>query len=94
MPAKHADLHKMLTGKLKAEVTEGGSHTKYKIVEDGRVVASTILSRNHQEISDNLLSRIAGKQLFVSNKQMRLLLDCPWKREDYIAHQFGESSKG
>lgn len=87
MPAKHADLHKMLTGKLKAEVTEGSSHTKYKIVEDGRVVASTILSRNHQEVSDNLLSQIAGRQLFVSNKQMRLLLDCPMTREEYIAHQ-------
>ncbi len=93
MPAKHADLHKMLTGKLKAEIVDGGKHRRYRIYEDGRFVASTMLSRNQQEVSDTLLGQMA-RQLFVNNKQMRLLLDCPMTREEYITHQSRQSSKG
>lgn len=92
MPAKVTDVHAMLTGKLQAEVTEGSNHTKYKIVHDGWVIASTVLSRSYREIPENLLGQIARKQLLVNRSQMRLLLDCPWKREDYIAHRLQQNA--
>jgi len=85
MPVKTRNLDRMLQGKLHAEVRERGPHTKYFVWYQGRTVSRTQLSRGHKEIDDTILSQICH-QLHINRKQLRLLLDCPWKCEDYIDH--------
>lgn len=88
MPAKVRDMHRMLVGKLEADEREGAKHIKYRIAENGKLLATTALSRSYDEIDNSLLSAIC-KDLDVSKAQMNLLLQCPWSREDYVRHRLG-----
>lgn len=91
MPAKVRDIRKMLVGKLQAEEREGSKHIKYKISHGNKLLATTALSRSYDEIDNSLLSSIC-KDLFVNKEQMALLLECPWRREDYVQHRLGNPS--
>ena len=87
MPARVADMHRMLTGKLRGLVEEGSKHTKYLIVHDGELIAKTVLSRSYSEIDDKLLARIARHQLGVNTHFIYGLIQCPKSYGDYIREQ-------
>lgn len=90
MPAKVNDVHRMLVNKLDAKWTEGGGHTKYKIIEGDTLVANTVLSRSISEMDESLLNKIS-RQLSVRRQQFGLLLQCTWSRQDYINSVLGQS---
>lgn len=85
MPAKVRDLRRMLVGKLQAKKSERSNHEWYQVIEEGTLVANLPLSRGADELDDSMIGRIC-RQLHVNRKQMRDLLECPWSRDDYIAH--------
>jgi hypothetical protein len=88
MPAKVRDVDRMLQGKLGAGAEERRGHTWYMIFYQDRLLAQTALSRSYAEISDDLLARIA-RELKINLKQLRLLLACPWRYDDYVAQVTG-----
>lgn len=92
MPAKVRDMKRMLTGKLGAEEKEGGKHIKYKIAHEGKLLATTALSRGHDEIDNSLLREIC-KDLYVNRDQMDGLIQCPMSRDDYIRHRLNTPAK-
>ena len=75
----------MLRGKLRAQVKEGGKHTKYLIYYQGQTLAITIISCGAKEYSEDLLGAMS-RQLKVSRSQLQYLLDCPWDYERYAQH--------
>ena len=89
MPVKVRDMRRMLVRKLQADEKEGSKHIKYRISNEGKLLATTALSRSYDEIDNSLLSSI-GKQLFVDMEQLNSLLDCSFSRDDYVTHVSGD----
>ena len=85
MPTKVNELDRMLRGKLSAVVKEGARHTKYYIYSGEILLATTVLSRSYEEVDDSLFARIA-REMYVNSGQLRLLINCPWSSERYVAH--------
>ncbi len=75
----------MFRRKLRAVVEEGARHTKYFVYYGDTLLAPTVLSRSYPQLDDSLLARLA-RELYVSSPQLRLLLDCPWSYDEYVAH--------
>ena len=62
---------------------QGAKHIQYVFVYKGNEVCETFLSRNNQDIYDNLISAMA-KELHLDRKDFLDLIDCPLSEEDYI----------
>ena len=62
---------------------ERAKHAYYIFSYKGREICSTFMSRNNQDIYDNLLSSMAI-QLHLSRHDFIRLIDCPLSEEDYI----------
>jgi hypothetical protein len=78
-------LRRCLTKKFGFEPVQGSKHEAVSLVIDGRKVATTRFSRSHREISDAILSRIAG-QLWVTLTYLKEMEGCTKGREDYLDH--------
>lgn len=85
MPYKPNQVEKMLANKIKMDrVNKNDPHGWYKLNIFGYPSISTKVSSNHTaDITDTILSKMA-KQLHVTSKVFRGLVDCSVSREEYL----------
>lgn len=76
-------IRRILRQKLKCEVEKDGHHIYYRVFDGDRLIGETFMSHNNQDINDYLQDRMA-KQLGVSTKVFREIVDCSVNRSDYI----------
>ena len=80
---KAREVKKVLQNKLKCEIDKDGHHIYYRVFDEDRLIGETFMSHNNQDINDYLQNRMA-KQLGVSTKVFRDIVDCSVSRSDYI----------
>ncbi len=82
MPRKQDDVEKSLL--KKGFLSGGGDHNFffYHSKAGKKTIVRTKTSHGGKDIDDNLLSLMAG-QCKLTNKDFRLLIDCPLSRDDY-----------
>jgi len=83
MPCSVRDMRSALLGKLGCEETEGRRHTKYRVYQEGRMIAFTVISRGDSELTDPLVSRMA-RELCVQGRVLREIYRCPYGWEEYL----------
>ncbi|MDI9642239.1 MAG: type II toxin-antitoxin system HicA family toxin [Archaeoglobales archaeon] len=66
---------------------EGGKHTKYFLVVDGKKTKIfTVLSRSQDQISKDLTKRIMKQLKFENNNLFEEFIECPMDYEKYIGY--------
>lgn len=83
MPYKPRQMRTILIKKLHCEESQGRRHTTYKIYHDGHEIASTQISRNCPEISDELVKRMAT-ELCIQKNQLDTICGCIHGWTDYL----------
>jgi len=84
--------HKTRQSLLKKGFTEvqGRKHALYIFMYKGNEMSfQTFMSRNSQDIGDDLLSSMA-EQVHLTKKDFIKLIDCPLSEEDYIKILMGK----
>lgn len=77
------EIDRCLTNKLGCELVQGARHRKYKLVEGGKVISWTLMSRSRREVGANLVSRMAG-QLKVSTLTFVNAVNCTASRDEVV----------
>jgi len=80
---KAREVRRALRSKLKCEVDEDGHHIYYRVFDEEKLIGETFMSHNNQDINDYLQNRMA-RQLGVSTKMFRDIVDCSVNRSGYI----------
>ncbi len=71
--------------KLNAERKDSKDIIYRVFSDDGTLIAKTKISHGATEVSNNLVGLIAG-QLFLYQKQLKLIVDCTWGRQEYLEY--------
>ena len=83
MPYPVRDMRNCLLRKLHCQEVEGRRHTLYLVYHQGKVVASTNMSRGDSEVYDPLFSQMA-KELCIQSTVLKKLYRCPYDFDDYL----------
>lgn len=83
MPYKKREVRASLLKKFGFIEDEGTKHERVVLYVEGRPVATTVFSRGHREISDDILREVAD-QIGVNLSALKRMIGCTIDREEYL----------